>query len=61
LPGWLKLAAGMGLFASLISLFIAVYPIVDVVSPSVYAGKICAVVTITNGVGVLLYRFGKSR
>jgi amino acid transporter len=61
LPTWLKVAAALGLIGSLISLFIAVYPIVDVVSPAVYAGKICAVVTIANGVGVLLYRYGKSR
>ncbi len=61
LPTWLKVAAAMGLVGSLVSLFIAVYPIVDVVSPSAYAAKICAVVTITNGIGVLLYRYGKSR
>ncbi len=40
LPGWLKLAAIAGLSSSLIAGFIAVYPIVDVVSRRAYATKI---------------------
>ena len=42
LPLWLKIASAAGLLTSLVSLFIAVYPIVDVVSRNAYATKICA-------------------
>ena len=61
LPGWLKLAAAGGLFSSLVALGISVYPIVDVVSRTAFAGKICAVVAISNMAGVLIYRVGKAR
>ncbi len=61
LPRWLKIAAAAGLAASALSLFIAVYPIVDVVSRSAYAIKISSVVVITNIAGVALYRAGKRR
>jgi high-affinity Fe2+/Pb2+ permease len=47
-----------GLGSSLISLAIAVYPIVDVTSRIAYAAKICAVVLVANGAGVLIYRWG---
>ena len=60
-PGWLKAAAGMGLFSSLVSLSIAVYPIVDVVSKEAYATKIASVVLLTNAAGVLIYRAGERR
>ena len=60
-PGWLKVAAAAGLFASLVSLLIAVYPIVDVVSKAAYATKIASVVLLTNAAGVLLYRAGERR
>lgn len=60
LPRWVKVVAGAGLLSSLISLFIAVYPIVDVVSRSAFAAKICAVVAVSNGVGVLIYRAGRA-
>jgi amino acid transporter len=56
LPGWVKVAALAGLVSSLVSLGIAVYPIVDVASRMSYAAKICAVVLVTNGLGVLIYR-----
>ena len=59
LPGWLKLVSGAGLAASLVSLFIGVYPIVDVVSRQSYAAKICAVVAISNMIGVMVYRVGR--
>jgi amino acid transporter len=58
LPAWLKVAAAGGLLASLISLVIAVYPIVDVVSRGAFAAKICAVVAISNMAGVTIYRVG---
>jgi hypothetical protein len=44
-----------------VSLAIAVYPIVDVTSRTEYAAKICAVVLVTNGVGVLIYRVGRAK
>lgn len=61
LPGWLKLVSAAGLAASLISLFIGVYPIVDVVSREAYAAKICSVVVISNMIGVVVYRVGQRK
>jgi len=58
LPGWLKAVSVAGLFSSLISLFIAAYPIVNVVSKTAYAAKICAIVVIANMAGILIYRRG---
>jgi glutamate:GABA antiporter len=60
-PGWLKAAAAAGLFSSLVSLLIAVYPIVDVVSKQAYAIKIASVVLLTNAAGVLIFRAGERR
>jgi amino acid transporter len=59
LPLWLKIAAAAGLLTSAVSLFIGVYPIVDVVSRQAYAVKISSVVVISNMVGVMVYRWGK--
>ncbi|MDR3701866.1 MAG: APC family permease [Candidatus Sulfopaludibacter sp.] len=59
LPLWLKVASGAGLLTSLVSLFIAVYPIVDVVSRDAYATKICAVVVVSNMIGIMIYRSGR--
>ena len=59
LPSWLKIAAAAGMGASAVSLFIAVYPVVDVVSRMAYAAKISSVVVVTNIAGVALYRAGK--
>lgn len=61
LPWWVKLASLAGLISSAISLVIAVYPIVDVTSRGAYAAKICAVVLLSNAVGVAIYRAGKRR
>ncbi len=61
LPAWVKLAALGGLISSVISLVIAVYPIVDVTSRGVYAAKICAVVVVSNLAGVIIYRAGQRR
>jgi amino acid transporter len=61
LPGWVKLASLGGLIASVISLLIAVYPIVDVTSHWEYAAKISAVVLVSNLVGVAIYRAGRRR
>jgi hypothetical protein len=51
LPMWVKVAALAGLVSSVVSLAIAVYPIVDVTSRMEYAAKICAVVLVANGLG----------
>lgn len=60
LPGWVRVVAGAGLFSSLVSLVIAMYPIVDVVSREAFAAKIAAVVAVSNAVGVLIYRAGRA-
>ena len=61
LPGWLKAVSMAGLLASAISLFIGVYPIVNVVSRAAYAAKITSIVVIANMAGVLIYRTGQRR
>jgi amino acid transporter len=61
LPAWVKLMALAGLVSSVLSLVIAVYPIVDVTSRGLYAAKICAVVVLTNALGVIIYRVGQRR
>jgi amino acid transporter len=61
LPAWLKVAAGAGMASSTVALLISVYPVVDVVSRAAFAGKICAVVAVSNMLGVMVYRLGQSR
>jgi amino acid transporter len=61
LPAWVKLAALAGLISSLISLVIAVYPIVNVTSRLEYALKISGVVVLANVAGVVIYRAGRKR
>src|SRR5215469_7210125 len=61
LPGWVKLASVGGLIASVISLLIAVYPIVDVTSRWEYAAKISAVVLVSNLAAIVIYRVGQRR
>jgi amino acid transporter len=61
LPRWVKVAALAGLASSVVSLGIAVYPIVDVTSRVAYAAKICTVVLVANGLGVLIYRAGRAK
>ncbi|HMC61393.1 MAG TPA: APC family permease, partial [Candidatus Solibacter sp.] len=56
LPLWLKVAAVGGLLSSLVALSISLYPIVNVVSRTAFAAKICAVVVVSNMAGVLIYR-----
>jgi len=60
-PRWIRIAAAAGLVSSLVSLVIAVYPIVDVVSREAYAAKVCGVVVIANMLGVLIYRTSKAK
>jgi amino acid transporter len=59
LPGWLKAVSAAGMAACVVSLLIAVYPVVEVVSRRAYAEKITAVVVISNMAGVLIYRGAK--
>ena len=59
LPGWLKPIAWTGLAASAVSLFFAVYPIVDVTSKSSYVMKIASVVVISNLAGLAVYWPGR--
>jgi amino acid transporter len=61
LPRWLKVAAAAGMASSLVALLISVYPVVDVVSRAAFAGKICAVVVVSNMAGVMIYRLGQAR
>jgi amino acid transporter len=61
LPPWLKVAAAAGMASSLVALLISVYPVVDVVSRAAFAGKICAVVVVSNMAGVMIYRLGHAR
>ncbi|HEY2017861.1 MAG TPA: APC family permease [Bryobacteraceae bacterium] len=58
LPVWVRLVSAAGLLASLVSLFVAVYPVVDVVSKLAYATKICGIVVVANMAGVVIYRAG---
>ena len=59
LPRWVKSVSVCGFFASLVSVFLTVYPIVDVGNKAVYAAKIASVVILANIGGVLLYRSGR--
>ena len=61
MPGWIKPIAAAGFLASAVSLFFAVYPIVDVVSKAAYAGKIVAVVAMANLAGLAVYRMGRRK
>jgi glutamate:GABA antiporter len=61
LPLWVKLTALVGLVSSVVSLAIAVYPIVDVTSRGAYAAKICVVVVASNIAGLIIYRTGQKR
>ena len=48
-----------GLISSVVSLVIMVYPIIDVADPGLYAAKICAVVVVSNLLGIAIYKRGK--
>lgn len=56
LPGWLTVTSVVGLLATLFSLVISVYPIVDVVNPRLYATKILGTTAVSNVVGFAFYR-----
>jgi glutamate:GABA antiporter len=61
LPAWVKLVSLGGMISSMVSLVIAVYPIVDVTSRGTYAAKIGSVVVLSNVAGVVIYRLGQKR
>jgi amino acid transporter len=61
LPPWIRIVAAAGLGASLVSLLVSIYPVVDVVSRTAFAVKIAAVVAVSNLLGFLLYRAGRRR
>jgi amino acid transporter len=60
-PSWLKPIAWAGLLSSVISLFVAAYPIVDVVSKVLYTAKIAIALILANLTGILVYRLGSRR
>ena len=60
-PPWLKPIAWAGLLSSAISLFVAAYPIVDVVSKILYTAKIAIALILANLTGILVYRLGSRR
>ncbi|WP_446745467.1 APC family permease [Silvibacterium acidisoli] len=61
LPGWLTVTSVVGLLATLFSLTISVYPIVDVVNPRLYATKILGTTAISNVIGLVFYRVRNRR
>jgi glutamate:GABA antiporter len=60
-PIWLRVAALCGCGVSLLAIFFTAYPIIDVPSPLVFAGKIITVTVIANAIGVLIFALGKRR
>jgi amino acid transporter len=61
LPKWSMVMACAGLFATLIAVFIAVHPIIDVSSSAGYAAKIAGTVIVSNAVGLMIYRSSGKR
>jgi glutamate:GABA antiporter len=61
LPAWVKVMSLTGLVSSVVSLVIMVYPIIDVADPGMYAVKICAVVVVSNILGLVIYKGGQRR
>jgi amino acid transporter len=62
LPLWVRLASLTGFGSSLVAVLIAVYPIINVVSPMSYAAKIGSALLISNFLGLLIYlRKGRGR
>src|SRR5215467_2389818 len=61
MPAWVKVMSLAGLISSVVSLVIMVYPIIDVADPGMYAAKICAVVVVSNILGIAIYKGGQKR
>jgi len=60
-PVWLRIAALCGFGVSLLAILFTVYPIIDVPSRLIFAGKIIAVTVIANAVGVTIFALAKRR
>src|SRR5207244_11859780 len=54
---WLRLAAGAGLMVSLLAIFFTIYPIIDVLSPLVFASRIIAVTLVVNLITITIFSF----
>jgi glutamate:GABA antiporter len=61
LPGWLKCVSLAGFCASLFSLLISIYPIVNVLNPLEYGVKIAGTVLASNAVAVTFYTLRKRK
>ena len=60
-PWWLKIAAALGLLASLTGAFYTIFPIIEVESHFWFAAKIIAVVAVANLIGVAIFTVDKRR
>jgi amino acid transporter len=61
LPVWVKLVSAAGFAASLVSLGVAIYPIVDVANRSTYAVKVAGVVVASNLIAFWICRLAEPR
>ena len=55
-PRWLKWIAGVGFCATVFSMIISTYPIVDVANPRAFAAKLIVTTLITNTLGLVYFR-----
>ena len=55
-PRWLRLAALSGFLMTLLDVILSIVPIVQVESRLAFAAKIAALVVVTNGIGLAIYR-----
>jgi amino acid transporter len=60
-PLWLKIACASGFLVSLVSICLTIVPIISVESRLLFAAKIIAVVVISNGIGIVVFRLGDKR
>ena len=60
-PLWLKLACASGFLVSFVSICLTIVPIIVVESRLSFAAKIIAVVVISNGIGIVVFRLGDKR
>jgi amino acid transporter len=58
-PVWLRAAAICGFGVSLLAIFFTIFPIVEVRSRLVFAGKIVGVTVIANAIGVAIFAAGR--
>ncbi len=61
LPRWVRWASMAGLASSLVSVLIAVHPIIEVSSTASYAAKLCGTVLASNLIAILIYRLRSAR